>query len=444
MRTGINQQERTFAQRRARLTKSIKGEVALFSSAPQAHLSRDQHHTYRANTDLLYLTGIDEPEIFLVLLGSSSGARSVLFCRERDAVQELWQGERIGLKRAKRLFQIDEVRDIENFEKDLKALLKPFEVLHYALGSNPRSDKFVIDSLRTHVAPRVGAPSVLKDSRLLTSAMRFVKDKEEILSLRHAGNITAQALTRIAPVLSHAKSELHAAKQIETIFAELGSQYTGFHTIVASGKNATELHHLPTLQPLWKEEPVLIDCGASYRGYSGDITRVFPVRGNFSSAVKEIYQVVYGALEVGKKHVRAGSSLAAVHKSSLSHLVSGLVSLKILKGTESSIIESERYKPYFPHRIGHWLGLDVHDCSPLYEKKPGLVDSAWEKPLVPGNALTVEPGLYFHILDERVPKRFRGIGIRLEDSMLITSSGNEVLSKGISARLDEVEELVNG
>jgi len=444
MRTGINQQERTFAQRRAKLIKSIKGEAVLFASSPQAHLSRDQHYAYRANTDILYLTGIEEPEIFLLLLGSSSGVRSVLFCRERDAVQELWQGERIGLKRAKRLFQVDEVRDIANFEKDFRELVKPFDSLHYALGSNSRSDKFILDLLKTHVGPRAGAPSTLKDSRLITAAMRFVKDKEEILSLRHAGNITAQALIRIAPVLKHAKSELHAAKQLETIFAELGSQHTGFQTIVASGKNATELHHLPTLQPLWKNEPVLIDCGATYHGYSGDITRVFAVQGGFSAATKEIYQLVYGALEAGKKQVRPGSSLAAVHKAAVSHLVSGLVSLKILKGSESSIIESGRFKPYFPHRIGHWLGLDVHDASPLYEKRPGIVDSAWEKPLVPGNALTVEPGLYFHELDERVPKRFRGIGIRLEDSLLVNSSGSEILSKGISSKLDDVLEMVNG
>ena len=342
------------------------------------------------------------------------------------------------------MFQVDEVRDINNFERDFKDLLKPFDTLHYALGSNPRSDKFVLEILKSHVTPRAGTPSILKDSRTVTASMRFVKDKEEILSLKHAGNITAQALIRIAPVLKHAKSELHASKQIETIFAELGSQYVGFHTIVASGKNATELHHLPTLQPLWKNEAVLIDCGASYRGYSGDITRVFPVQGNFSAATKEIYQLVFGALEAGRRQVRAGSSLAAVHKAAVAYLVSGLVSLKILKGTESSIIESERYKPYFPHRIGHWLGLDVHDTSPLYEKRPGVIDSAWEKPLVPGNALTVEPGLYFHILDERVPKRFRGIGIRLEDSVLVTSTGNEILSKGISSKLEDIIDLVNG
>jgi Xaa-Pro aminopeptidase len=444
MRSGINQQERTFAQRRAKVIKSIKGEAALFSSAPQAHLSRDQHHPYRANTDLFYLTGIDEPEVFLLLFGGNSGVRSVLFCRERDPVQELWQGERIGLRRAKRLFQVDEVRDIENFEKDLKLLLKPYETIHYALGVNPRTDRVVTDLLRTHVGPRAGAPSILKDSRALTASLRFVKDKDEILSLRHAGHITSETLNRIAPILKNAKSELHAAKQIEAIFAEMGSKDIGFQTIVASGKNATELHHTPLLQPLWKNEPVLIDCGAAYRSYSSDITRVFPIQGNFSPAVRDVYQVVHGALEIGKKQVRPGSSLGSIHKAALSHLVSGLISLKILKGTESSNIESERYKPFFMHRIGHWLGLDVHDTSPLYEKRQGILETAWDKPLVPGNALTVEPGLYFHPDDDRVPKKFRGIGIRLEDSLLVTSQGHEILTKGISSKLEDIYDLVNG
>ena len=205
---------------------------------------------------------------------------------------------------------------------------------------------------------------------------------------------------------------------------------------------ATELHHEPTLHPLWKNDPVLIDCGATYRGYAGDITRVFPVVGEFSTPVREIYQVVHAALEAGKKQVRPGSSLAEVHKAALKELISGLVALKILKGPESSIIENERYKPFFMHRVGHWLGLDIHDISPLYEKKSGVRDSSWEKPLVPGNALTVEPGLYFHPADERVPKRFRGIGIRLEDSVLVTSASSEVLSKKIPSKLEDVIDLI--
>ena len=443
MRTGINQQEKLFSLRRARLLKSIKGEAALFVSAPPAHLSRDQNYYFRQNTDLLYLTGLNEPEIFLLLIGSNQGVRSVLFCRDRDPAQEVWQGERLGLRRAKRLVQVDEVKDISTFEKTVKELLKSVESLHYALGSNPRSDKFVIDLLKTNVSPRPGVPSILKDSRSLTAPMRFVKDKEEILSLRHAGNVTAEALMRIAPLLKNARSELHAARQIEAIFAELGCAQIGFHTIVASGKNATELHHEPSLQPLWKNELVLIDCGADYKGYSGDITRVFPVSGDFSAPVKEVYNVVHAALEAGKKQVRPGSSLSDIHNAALSRLVSGLIDLKILKGNENSIIESEQYKPFFMHRIGHWLGLDVHDIAPLYEKKPGIKDSSWEKPLVPGNALTVEPGLYFHPSNERIPKRFRGIGIRLEDSVLVTSHGLEVLSKKVPSNIEDVVQLVN-
>lgn len=443
MRSGINVQEKLFAQRRSKLLKEIKGEAALFPSAPVSIASRDQSHAFRQNTDLFYLTGVGEPETALLLVGSNKGARSVLFLRERDPVQELWGGERIGIRRARRSFQVDEVRNIDNLEKDLKELLAPVEVLHYAIGANPRTDNYIIDLLKSPIGPRAGVPSTLKDSRLLTSAMRFIKDKEEIRLVRHAVDITAAALTRIAPELPYAKSERHAARMLESIFSELGADGTAFDTIVASGKNATELHHTPSLQPLWKSEPVLIDCGASFRGYAGDITRCFPVHSPISGAAADIYEVVLKALDSAKKRCKPGESLSVMHQAALHELVSGMISLKIFKGAASSIIGSDKYKSYFPHRIGHWLGLDVHDVSPLFEPKAGTKESSWERPFVPGNVLTIEPGLYFHPEDERVPKRFRGIGIRIEDSVLITDHGHEVLSSRIPTGLNEISALLS-
>ncbi len=442
MRSGINLQERLYALRRAKLLKSIRGEAALFPSLPITHRSRDQHHPYRQSSDLLYLTGIDEPEVVLLLMGSSRGARTILFMRERDPVQELWQGERIGIRRAKRAFQVDEVRDIDALEKDLRTLLSTFDVLHYGLGESPRLDRFVVDLLRTSAGPRSNAPTVLKDSRLLTSELRFIKDREEIRLLRHAADITATALTRIAPQLRNAKSELHAAKMIETIFAELGAQSTSFQTIVASGRNATELHHVPLLQPLWRAEPVLIDCGADFRGYAGDITRVFPVSSPFTGPVKAIYALVHHALDAAKKKTKPGATLNEIHQTVVNELADGLVSLKILRPPTSSVLSSERYKPYFPHKTSHWLGLDVHDIPPVSDKKHASAFGGRERPLVPGNAFTLEPGLYFHPEDDRVPKRFRGIGIRIEDSVIITDSGHEVLSEGVPSALEEIESLV--
>jgi len=442
MRTGINQQEKLLSQRRGRLLKLIRGEAALFVSSPIVPSTRDQHHPFKQNTDLLYLTGIGEPEVALLLVGGTKGARSILFLRERDPVQELWNGERIGLRRAKRAFQVDEVRDISRLEKDLAELLKPVEVLHYALGTNPKTDRFVVSMLTSPVGPRAGVPHTLKDSRLLTSELRFVKDKEEIRLIRHAVDITAEALMRTAPKLKTAKSEKHAAAMIEVEMAALGAEETSFKTIVASGKNATELHHEPSLSPLWKAEPVLIDCGASFRGYAGDITRVFPTQGKLAGPARDIYSVVLAANEAAKKKARVGSSLSELHSAALNELVKGLLALKIVKGTPASVLSSESYKAYFPHRIGHWLGLDVHDISPLYEKKAGHKESAWEMPFVAGNCLTIEPGLYFHPEDERVPKKFRGLGVRIEDSVLITETGCEVLSKRIPTDLDLIEELV--
>jgi Xaa-Pro aminopeptidase len=425
-----------------RFIRQIKGEAAIFCSPPLTTLTRDQHHPFRQNSDLLYLTGIEEPEIALVLLGGSQGARSVLFLRDRDAVAELWGDSRIGLRRARRNFQIDEVKNIDSLEKELKEVLKGIETLHYALGSNPRLDRFVTELSSSPVGPRAGLPHTLKDPRIITAEMRFVKDRDEIALLRHAVDITAHSLLRVAPRLRTAKSELHAARMIECEMAELGAERMAFETIVASGKNATILHHRPTLQPLWKGEPVLIDCGAGYRFYSGDITRVLPPSGKLVGPAREIYLLVLRALGAAKKRARPGASLADMHESAVSEITRGLHELKILRGKPADSISSKAYTPFFPHRIGHWLGIDVHDISPLYQRKNGTNTTAWERPLVPGVACTVEPGLYFHPEDERVPKRFRGIGVRLEDSVLITENGVEVLSEQVPLELHEIEEML--
>lgn len=442
MRTGINRQEKIFAQRRMRFLRQIKGEAAIFCSPPPSIMTRDQYYPFRQNSDLLYLTGIEEPEVVLVLLGSSRGARSVLFLRERDAVAEMWGDPRIGLRRAKRAFQVDEVKNIDSLEKELKELLKGIEILHYSLGSSPRLDRFVTELLSSSVGPRAGFPQNLKDPRIVTSEMRFIKDREEIALLKHAVDITAGALLKVAPHLRSAKSELHAARMIECEMAELGAERTAFETIVASGKNATVLHHRPTLQPLWRAEPVLIDCGASYRCYSGDITRVFPPSGGLMGPARDIYLLVHRALSAAKQRAQVGATLSEMHDSAVTALIRGLHELKILRGKPTDSFSSKAYLRFFPHRIGHWLGIDVHDISPLFPKRNGHNETAWERPLEPGVACTVEPGLYFHPEDEKVPKRFRGIGIRLEDSVLITESGVDVLSKRAPLELSEVEAMV--
>ena len=432
--------ETRHANRRKKILQQIRDEAAVFPAAPEITCSRDQHYTFRQSSDFFYLTGFAEPEAVLVLLGKSRGPRSVLFLRERDATMERWHGERLGLKRAKRRFALDEVRPIADFERMLPELLNRIRVLHYAPGSNPMVDRLVWDLFKHPVGPRIDFPHTLKDSRLLTSQMRSVKDREEIRTLRHACDITADAFIALAPKLAEMKSERHAAKQLESHFARLGGHGVAFPTIVASGKNATVLHHRPQFQPLWQRELVLIDAGASFGGYAADITRTFPASGRFSDAQAKVYDVVYDGLVAGLERAKPGSTLDEIHRATVQAITKGLIDIGVLKGKLPQLVATDAYRKYFMHRTSHWLGLDVHDISPVYFQEH-LLHSAVH-PLEPGNVFTLEPGLYFDAKDDSVPFEFRGIGVRIEDDVLITSSGAEVLTDRIPAKRSEIEALM--
>lgn len=432
--------ESRYANRRKKIIKQIKGEAAVFYSAPECTLSRDQFHPYRQNSDFLYLTGIKEPHAALVLLGSTRGPRSILFLRERNPTQERWTGELIGLKRAKRRFHIDEVRPISEFASSLPKLLTHSRVLHYAPGSNPESDSCIWKLFQSQVSPRFNFPHTLKDSRLLTSELRMVKDREEIRTIRHVSDITSQAFLDFIPDLRTVKSEKHGVRVLESHFARLGAEGVAFPTIIASGRNATVLHHEPRFQPLWKRELVLIDAGALFNGYAADLSRTLPVSGVFSQPQADVYEVVHSALRDSLNAAKPGSTLDAIHRAAVRTITSGLVDLGLLHGSTSQLIEKEAYKPYYMHRTSHWLGIDVHDISSIYCDEylvPPLT-----RPLVPGNVITVEPGLYFDPKDKSLLTEFRGIGVRIEEDVLITSSGCEILTARMPTDREEIETLM--
>ncbi len=431
--------ESCYSLRRKRLLRQIKGEAALFVAAPHVTSGRDLHYPFEQATDLLYLTGINEPQIALVLLGTSKGSRSVLYLRDRDPEHEKWNGERIGLKRAKRRYRVDEVRDISTFAKDLPQLLSGLQTLHFSPGINSEFDQTVFSLFQSSVGPRLNTPHTLRDARLITSEMRFTKDRTEITALRRAAEITATGFQMLLPRLKEATSEFHAAQMLEAFFARAGGHGLAFPTIMASGKNATILHHEPTLQPLWKRELLLIDAGAKFRGYCGDITRTVPVSGKFSEPQGEIYDLVNSALNAAITKAQPGNTLDDMHEVAVRTLVRGLLDLGILKGNAGQIIASGEYKRFYMHRTGHWLGIDVHDISPVTIGSrfvPSIL-----RPLAAGNAFTIEPGLYFDPKDDHVPLQYRGIGVRIEQDVLITPSGHEILSDGIPTDREEIEKL---
>ena len=432
--------ELTFLRRRNNILQKIKGEAALFVSADEKILTRDQHYTYRQNSDLLYLTGIDETECALLLLAHSRGPRSVLFIKEKDEHKSRWGKGPMGLASAKRKYKIDEVRPWENLAKDLTELINFSQVLHYALSSNQEVDNLVINTIRTNCGPSILTPSILCDSRLLTSIMRIRKEKQEIADITHACEITSNSFITIARKLKTLKSESHAAKELEAEFASLGASGLAFNTIVASDKNAVVLHHTPTFQPLWKSGLVLIDAGASFNGYCADMTRTLPVSGKFTTAQAQAYDVVMNAYNAAREKAHPGQSLDEIHKVAVNAICKGLISLGVLKGKILELVANKDYFNFYMHRTGHWLGLDVHDIAPI--TFDGKLMHSYKRPLEAGNIITIEPGLYFNPENKLVPSELRGIGIRIEDTILITQSGNMSLTDAMPKERKEIEELL--
>lgn len=430
--------ESRYALRRKKVLSQIKGDVAFFCSALPKFHSRDTEIPFRQDSNFYYLTGFQESNSVLVLRGHKNPT-SIIYLKDKDPNMETWVGPSLGLKAARRRFKVDDIRPIESLEKDFKEIVRGCINIHYSMYSSKTLDSLILDHLANTSNPRFNEPCILKDSRLLTASLRLIKDKDEINLSKHAAQITARSLKELIPFLSQMKNEKQTALSLESLFAKYGAQSTAFNTIVAAGKNATTLHHSPTFSPLWKKELVLIDCGANFQGYSADITRVFPVSGKFSSEQSDIYDLVLNSLKAGMTKALVGFSLDDIHETICKEITKGLVDLKILKGNASVLHEKGAYKKYYMHRSGHWLGLDVHDISPATLNNQNC--HSYLFPLEPGMLFTIEPGLYFRPDDDSIPKRYRGIGIRLEEDILITNKGHEVITSEVPLDRSKLEEL---
>ncbi len=435
-----NNKDLPFYKRRKDFLKRIKSEVAIFSSSEVKVFTRDQHYSYKQNSDLFYLTGIEEENAILVLSGLGTGARSILFLEEEDFVKAKWGSSPLGLKKAKRKYKVDEIRNYNDFSKDLAEILKYSQVLHYALSTHSKIDQIIIDAIKTSYGPSIIKPCMLHDSRLLTAIMRIKKEKEEISHIKHACEISSKSVYRICKNIKSFKSEKHAAKSLEAEFMAQGAGGISFNTIIASGKNATVLHHEPSYQPLWKNDLVLIDSGASYKSYCSDMTRTIPVSGKFNKYQAELYDIVYKAYLKAKDKAVVGSTLSDVHKVAVNTLCKGLIEIGLLKGSLSSVIKKATYKKFYMHNTSHWVGLDVHDIAPITYDAELL--HPHKRPLESRNIITIEPGLYIDPKDKSIPSNYRGIGIRLEDTILITKTENKTLTDYMPMCREEVERMM--
>jgi Xaa-Pro aminopeptidase len=359
----------------------------------------------------------------------------VLFVRPRNRERETWEGRRAGPEGAKARFGADAAHPIEELPERLPGLLENAEHVYVALGEDPDRDALVMKSVRAlkrKVRQGITAPSRFLDPAAVVNEMRLKKAPDELELMRRAAAISSEAHRDAMRALRPGMHEYEIEAIIEFAFRRGGAAAPAYNTIAGSGVNATILHYIENSDVCRDGDLLLVDAGAEYEGYSADITRTFPVNGRFTPVQKQAYEIVLAAQLAAIDRVRAGTPFDAVHNAALDVLVDGLVTLGVLSGKREDLIASEAYKPYYMHQTSHWLGLDVHDVGAY------RAGEAW-RALEPGMVLTVEPGLYFAEDQEDVPQALRGIGIRIEDDVLVTTGDPEVLTAATPKTVDDVE-----
>ena len=425
---------RIYASRRQRLMGELGDGIAILPTAPELVRNGDAHYAYRFDSSFYYLTGFAEPEAVLVL--DATAGKSVLFCRDKDIEREIWNGYRFGPEGAKETFGFDEAYSISEFDERLPDLLADRHTLHMGFGRDAAFDARVnvaLNALRARFRTGVTAPTVLRDVQAVVHNMRLFKDDSEIALMREAGRISAEAHVAAMRAARPGCFEYQLEAEILRTFCTNGARTPSYESIVAGGGNACVLHYVSNQDVLKDGDLVLIDAGCEYQGYAGDITRTFPVNGKFSPAQRAIYDIVLESLETALRLYRPGTSMQEVTGEVVRIMITGLVRLGILKGDVDTLIAENAHRPYFMHGLSHWLGLDVHDV--------GAYGTDRSRVLEPGMVLTVEPGLYI-APDADVPEEYRGIGIRIEDDIVITETGNENLTASVVKNADDIEALM--
>lgn len=431
----------TFARRRERVLERLADErgVLVLPAAPRPIRSRDVEHRYRPDSELYYLTGFTEPDAVAVLRPGDQ-ERFVLFVRPRDQEEEVWSGPRIGPEAAAERFGADAAHSIEALEERLPALLGSASRIFYRLGRGDRLQGLVVAALGRGRArgQRSGTgPRGILDPGLILDEMRLVKDEQEIAALRCAAQLAVQAQHAAFATVRPGAGEWEVEAAFDAAVRARGG-LVPFPTIVASGPNAGVLHYVENSRRIEGGDLVLIDGGAEMAYYAADVTRTVPAGGRFAPEQQAVYDVVLQALRHAVAHARPGKTIESVQRAGLETLVRGLVELGVLKGNVDALVEEKAHERYFPHRIAHWLGLDVHDVG-------DYAVGGEPRRLAPGMTLTIEPGLYFPPnVPEGAAPGLAGIGVRLEDDVLITENGAEVLTAALPLDAGEIAALPRG
>lgn len=430
-----------YQQHRERMLEKLKETrtAAIIPTSPTRTRNHDCEYRFRPSSDFWYLTGFAEPSSVLVLLpeGTTENPeiRSVLFLRDSDPLMETWNGRRLGIERAPDELNIDQSRDIKDLWSALPELLKGYGVVMYRAGEDEPRDRDmlnVLKNLRGKARGGVQAPLTIQDPSALLHELRLFKDSAELDLMRRGAEITHEAHVGSMAMAAPGVNECEIDAYIDYTFRRNGSMGQAYTTIAAGGENACILHYIENNMELKDGDLMLIDAGAEMECYASDVTRTFPVNGTFTEEQRAIYEIVLESEEAAIAIVKPGIPHNLVHKTALGVLVRGLLKLGLLEGTEESVLKDETYRRFYMHGTSHYLGLDVHDCGAYNKGK----DS---RPIEPGMVFTVEPGIYIAPDDETVDPRWRGIGVRIEDDILVTADGHENLTASIPKSIEDVE-----
>ena len=414
--------------------------IAIIPSALEQMRSRDTEHPFRQDSDFYYLSGFTEPEAVIVLTPGRRHGQFMMFCRERDPGMELWHGFRAGPEGACEKFAADDAFPIGDIDDILPGLIEGRDRVYYSMGRSTQFDRQIMDwvnSIRSKESSGAVPPGEFTDLNHMVHDLRLVKSAAEQRLLRRAGEITARGHSRAMRFCRPGQNEYQLEAELTHEFASSGARHLAYPSIVGSGVNACTLHYLDNNCVMRDGDLVLIDAGCELEYYASDVSRTFPVNGRFSREQRALYEVVLQAQLAAIAQIKPGNHWNQPHNASVRVITEGLLELGLLRGKVDKLIEREAYREFYMHRVGHWLGLDVHDVGDY------RVAGEWRQ-LEAGMVMTVEPGIYVSPQNSKVARKWRGIGIRVEDDVLVSPEGCEILSAAVPKTVEDIEALMAG
>jgi Xaa-Pro aminopeptidase len=426
-----------FKDNRDRFFELMGDGIAIVPAASTVLRNADTEFDFRQNSTFWYLTGFNEPDAIAVFSSIGKKKQFVLFVRPRDKTMEVWAGKREGPKGAKRNFGATAAYNIEEFEERLADLMLGHSRLFINTGTASSIERFTLEtaaSLRQKRRIPGKIPYEVHELSHLIADLRLIKSTQELENLRAAAEVSAKAFKEVFSVLKPGIYEYQARAIFEFVYGINDADWA-FQTIVAAGANACTLHYVDCNSKIEDGQLVLFDAGAEKNYYSSDVSRTVPANGKFSKNQRDIYEIVLAAQRASIETVKPGNTLVDVNNAAGTAVIEGLLKLGILKGKLSTLVRNEAWKTWLPHGVSHWMGLDVHDVGDY------ALDEGYQK-LEPGMVLTVEPGLYFQLNDKKVPEKYRGIGIRIEDDVLVTEEGADVLTNAIPREIEDIEKAM--